>query len=464
MICPTTTLEAAATWCLEGQLQRPVRPPDDSLTIQAAETLPAELDVAARQYRQAIAEGADTVYFAVRDRRAPRERIITGLRDRGVDLPQTAGVAPEHDPIVVELLQVTNALLDTETDGTVSESTRTTLAASLDPEHDIDAVLANVTAAETLPEALDQWVAATDLIDRLVRADDGLHHQGHPQGTVRQRASASHLEEIHDVARYLDSLRDAGLSLPGIGPRALSAAIEESMMDDRHPLLPTQAAGQQATVTSELVEMAELKLNGSADVVIVLEATEQLLDANPGDRLFTLNPAFGEHPDTPGVTAVTTEQAEQTFGSLPHISDPIAAWFVGLGRRHLGNALAAAKTRAVICTRVGPDTNPARTVTELRENLDVPMTTLDNEPIAAAEGFDGPTQSDTDSVQRRIDRLAAHLDPEVSAPRDDDATTVVDHLQTDIRDGKLIDEQLGTVLELLAAHRTRPDDVDSTDQ
>jgi hypothetical protein len=84
-------------------------------------------------------------------------------------------------------------------------------------------------AAPTLVEALDRWIERTSLIDRLLRSVDCLHHQSHPQGTVTQQASAQYLAEIREVARYLDTLHEADLSLTTFGPEALAAAIEESV-------------------------------------------------------------------------------------------------------------------------------------------------------------------------------------------------------------------------------------------
>ena len=50
MRAPETSLEAAQTWCLNGWLPQPVRPPDDTLEVVVAETLPAKLDAPARRY------------------------------------------------------------------------------------------------------------------------------------------------------------------------------------------------------------------------------------------------------------------------------------------------------------------------------------------------------------------------------------------------------------------------------
>jgi hypothetical protein len=215
-------------------------------------------------------------------------------------------------------------------------------------------------------------------------------------------------------------------------------------MRDRRSLFEASAR-QEDIADVELVQIAELKLSGEADVVIVLEATKGLLDTDPGKRKFTLEPALGEHPDTPGVTTVTVDRAEQTFGRLPYISDGPRAWFTGLGRRHLGNALSAARDRAVICTRQGSDARPSRTVVELRDRLGLQTNTSTTDRT--------DDDSTGDEVQNRIESLRRHLHPEVEPVGGDDATTVAEHLQADIREGDLSDVQIGTVLRLIAQYR-----------
>jgi len=454
MNVPKTSLEAARMWCLHGSLLGPIRPPDETLTLAMSDSLAAELDTAAQQYHQAVADGTEQISFVVRDRRAPQERIVTGLRQRGVPLSRAPGIAPEEDPLVMELLQVTRALVTRAAGEEITDTTRSVLMDRLDPGTDIDAVLDEVSAAPTLVASLDRWIDQTDLVDRLMRADDGVYGHGHPGGTVAQHASAQHLTEIREVAHYLDSLRTADLPLPSFGPEELVAAIRESVMENRHPLFETSAASREESTDVELVEMAELKVSDVADTVIVLEATAGLFDTNPSEQQFALEPALGEHPDTPGVTVVTTDRAEQTFGPLPHISDGQRAWFVGLGRRYLGNALAAARDQAVICTRQDTDTRPSSTVIGLKQRLGLSFLSTDT---IAGQGAGTTAGASDDDVQERIDRLRQCLRTETSATCDD-ATTLVEHLQADIRSGTLTDAQIGTVLQLLREYQQTTDE------
>lgn len=451
MTVPETSLEAAQKWCLNGQLPGPLRPPDETLEIINTTTLQEELDVAARKYRQAVSAGADTVYFAVRDRRAPRERIVTGLRGRGVPIGDAPGLDPGSDPVVTELLEVAKALFVAEEEGDLPEGTIATLADRTDPSIDAQSVLDDVWSASTLVEALDQWIDQTNLLDRLMRAERGLYRRGHPLGTVKQRASARHLTEIREVARYLDTLRQADLSLPEIGPEVLVTAIEESVMEEGHPLLATSDQSTDPDADTELIEMAELKVTDVADTVIVLEATEELLDANPNDQQFIIAPRLSDHPDMPGATAVAGDRARRQYGQLPNISDGRRAWFVGLGRRHLGNTLAGASDKAVICTRQSIDTRPSRTVIELRDRLGLSFRSDATSPDPADEAGVGS------GVQDRIERFRDHINSASSAECDD-AAPLVEHLQADIREGRLSDAQLSTVLRLLSDYRQLAND------
>lgn len=455
---PTTALAAATHWCFDGYLPEPV-PTDGTLTIVNAEQLAEELDVAAAQYRTAVEAGAERVLFVVRDSRAPQARIIDGLRERDVPLGRTSGTAPADDPVVQELFQVVTAMVTFETEGHVPEATRTRLAAWLDEDTDAQAALVAALEADTLRAALDRWVVETDLVDRLLRADDGLHHGGAPTGTVPQRASATHLTEILAAARYLDDAARADAAGATFGTHALATAIEESVLGDEDPLFHTDTPPAADSETARLVATTSVKAVDSADVVIILEATAEQFDADPGAHAFRALPKLSEHPDTPGVTAVSRDRAEHTFGPLPYISDGTRAWFTGLGRRALGTALAAASERALILTRTGADATPSRTVVELAEHLDISQQSVSDILGGTAESSEELVEEGADATPaERVARLEALLTGETAETPGDDATRrVAEHLVEDVRSDALTEAELAQLLELLATETATSD-------
>jgi hypothetical protein len=452
---PKTALDRAQTWCLRGTVEG--GDDDETLSLVTADGFRQSLDVAAQTYEQAADAGVERVVFAVRDRRAPQARIVEGLRERGVPLERAPGVAAGDDPVVDELLQVTECLLACANGGDPMETTRSHLAARVDADVDLAALLHELAAVDDLGEALRTWVVKTDLIDRLVRADDGIHHSGTPEGTVDQHASADHLDQVLDVASTLDAAVAATDGYPDFGPAELARAIEESVMEDTQTLYRIADRTPADRPTAELCQMSALKLTGEADVVVMLELTERLLDADPSEGAFAVAPALSQHPDTPGVTTVTTDRAASTFGSTDHLADGKRSWFVGLGRRHLGNALAAASDRAVLVTRTSADrkreVTPGRTVVELQDVLGI-------EAIPATEFLPADSAAITrEGVEpgELVDRLEARLSADgnmspganTDAPQRELAEQVADAINAD----KLSDAQLRRLLETVASHR-----------
>lgn len=451
---PKTALNRAQIWCLKGTVEGD--DDDETLSLVTADGFRQSLDVAAQTYEEAADAGVERVVFAVRDRRAPQARIIERLRERGVPLERAPGIAAGDDPVVDEVLQVTKCLLACA-NGDSMETTRSHLAARVDADVDLAALLPELAAVEDLGEALRTWVVKTDLIDRLARADDGIHHSGTPEGTVDQHASADHLDQVLDVASTLDAAVAATDGYPDFGPAELARAIEESVMEDTQTLYRIADRTPADRPTAELCQMSALKLTGEANVVVMLELTEQLLDADPSEGAFAVAPALGQHPDTPGVTTVTTDRAASTFGSTDHLADGKRSWFVGLGRRHLGNALAAASDRAVLVTRTSADrkreVTPGRTVVELQDVLGI-------DAIPATEFLPAETAATTGAdvePEELVDRLEARLstDGNVSYEANTDVSRrkLAEQVADAIHADKLSDAQLRRLLETVASHR-----------
>lgn len=451
---PETALDRAQTWCLRGNVEG--GEDDETLSLVTADGFRQSLDVAAHTYEEAAETGADRVVFAVRDRRAPQARIVEGLREREIPLERAPGVAAGDDPVVDELLQVTRCLNACAHDDSMPATTRSHLAARVDADVDLTALLSRLGAVEDLGEALRTWIVETDLIDRLVRADDGVHHSGTSVGTVDQQASADHLDQVLDVASTLDAAVAATDGYPDFGPAELARAIEESVMEDTPALYRIADHTPADRPTAELCQMSALKLTGEANVVVMLELTERLLDADPSEQAFAVAPTLGQHPDTPGVTTVTADRAASTFGSIDHLADGKRSWFVGLGRRHLGNALAAASDRAVLVTRTSADrkreVTPARTVVELQDVLGidaVPGTEFLPSETGATMGEDVETGKLVDRLEARLSDGKVSHEPNTDGSLSELADQVADAIHAD----KLSNDQLRRLLETLAYHR-----------
>ncbi|WP_136591494.1 hypothetical protein [Salinigranum halophilum] len=455
-----STLDVAESWCFDEPIARPVAVPDDTLSIIEARSREEELDVAAYCYEQAAQRGDNRVVFAVRDERAPRAEIVTGLRQRNVPVSQLPGIAPKDDPVVDKLLDVVVALEELES-GECDSDCRLMLEDRTGDDIDVDEVLTIVAETDSLGDALHQWVAETRLVDRLV-TPDAMHHRGFPQGTVDQKSSAINLGTFLETAAHLDTAATATSGSPSLGPKELVEAITERVATSKQELFATGELPPTGRPVAELVEMTELKLANQADVVIALEVTEELVDDDPSEQKFSAIPEFGRHPDIPGITSVSIDRAARTFGRLPHISDGKRAWFVGLGRRYLGYTLSAASDRAVLVTRRGETkdlvTRPSRSVVDLAEQLCL-------ETVPAGEFLNGastPADGGSDSevpVDALLDELRDQL--EVRGDREDTETgddaalrDVVEQLNDAHRVGVLSPDQQRDLVTLLASSNT----------
>lgn len=469
----TRTLDRAVEWCLTGRVSRPVRPPDRSLGIVETTSIRETCAVAAREYEAAVADGAERVVFAVRDSRAPKAKLAAGLREQGVPLDSVPAVPPLEDPVVDELLQVTTALTECQTEGEIQPATRRHLAARVEATADVDTVLSTITSCESLSRALRTWIRETRVVDRLLGATDGTETLLQPAGevTVDARASAERVATVLDVATHLEAVSELSGG-PSMGAAVLASAIEDGVMSDTQPLLG-EASGQSENAEAELVDMTALKLAGAADRVVALEVTEALFDEHPRQDAFDVAPWLGNHPETPGVTTVAETRAAAAFGPVSHIEDGRRAWYAGLGRRSLGQALAAARNRAVIVTRrsTGNDTGvrPSRTSLELRNVLSLDQCDTSRRPAPAASQSEGsePATRDVEPAAL-IERLEASLSARVpcesgdgegadGGPAGDDATLqcVVEYLTECVQGDAVTDAELRALLDVLAEHDWR---------